>query len=142
MEKAACHLGLDARFGVQDLALQGEPPVESPALAPPAAGFFFGACALSPGLGNFVKSCKLLSGVRRVETCTLSPDPDFEEFALDCIRLSNQEKSPILRRKLLTLAREWMHAAMHQQGAEIHQQSAERMDANSGEAWSDIDISD
>jgi hypothetical protein len=22
-----------------------------------------------------------------------SPDPDFEEFALDCIRLSNQEKS-------------------------------------------------
>jgi hypothetical protein len=21
----------------------------------------------------------------------LSPDPDFEEFALDCIRLSNQE---------------------------------------------------
>src|SRR6185295_4428940 len=24
-----------------------------------------------------------------------------------------------LRRKLLTLAREWMHAAMHQQGAEI-----------------------
>jgi hypothetical protein len=41
----------------------------------------------------------------------LSPDPDFEEFALDCIRLSNQEKSPILRGKLLTLAREWMHAA-------------------------------
>ena len=24
----------------------------------------------------------------------LSPDPDFEEFALDCIRLSNQEKFP------------------------------------------------
>ena len=37
---SACHLGLDARFGVQDLALQGEPPVESPALAPPAAGLF------------------------------------------------------------------------------------------------------
>jgi len=53
----------------------------------------------------------------------LSPDPDFEEFALDCIRLSNQEKSPILRRNLLTLAREWMHAAMHQQGAEIHRES-------------------
>ena len=35
----------------------------------------------------------------------LSPDPDFEEFAFDCIRLSSQEKSPILRRKLLTLAR-------------------------------------
>ena len=24
----------------------------------------------------------------------LSPDPDFEEFALDCIRLSNQESPP------------------------------------------------
>ena len=39
--------GLDARFGVQDLALQGEPPVESPALAPPAAGFFFGGRGLN-----------------------------------------------------------------------------------------------
>jgi hypothetical protein len=65
----------------------------------------------------------------------LRPDPDFEEFALDCIRLSNQEKSPILRRKLLTLAREWMHAAMHPQ-------SVEPMDANSGEPWSEMDISD
>src|ERR1044072_5506118 len=72
----------------------------------------------------------------------LSPDPDFEEFALDCIRLSNQEKPPILRRKLLTLAREWMHAAMHQQGAEIHQESTEPMHANSGEPWSEADISD
>ena len=72
----------------------------------------------------------------------LSPDPDFEEFALDCIRLSNQEKSPILRRKLLTLAREWMHAAMHQQSAEIHRESTEPMDANSGEPWSEMDISD
>jgi hypothetical protein len=72
----------------------------------------------------------------------LRPDPDFEEFALDCIRLSNQEKSPILRRKLLTLAREWMHAAMHQQGAEIHRESTEPMDVNSDEPWSEMDISD
>ena len=47
-----------------------------------------------------------------------------------------------LRRKLLTLAREWMHAAMHQQGAEIHQESTEPMDENSGEPWSEMDISD
>ena len=40
------------------------------------------------------------------------PDPDFQEFALDCIRLSNQERSPRLRHRLLMLAREWMHAAM------------------------------
>jgi hypothetical protein len=69
----------------------------------------------------------------------LRPDPDFEEFALDCIRPSNPEKSPILRRKLLTLAREWMHSAMH---PEIHQESTEPMDANSGEPWSEMDISD
>ncbi len=70
------------------------------------------------------------------------PDPDFEEFALDCIRLSNQEKSPRLRQSLLMLAREWMQAAMHQRGAEIVRKSTERMDANSGELWSDMDISD
>ena len=47
-----------------------------------------------------------------------------------------------LRRKLLTLAREWMHAAMHQQGAKIHQESTEPMDANSGEPWSKMDLDD
>jgi hypothetical protein len=46
----------------------------------------------------------------------LKPDPDFEEFARDCIRLARQEKSPGLRRRLLTLAREWMNAAMHAAG--------------------------
>jgi hypothetical protein len=36
-----CHLSCDARLGVQYLVvLLGEPPVESPAPAPPAAGFF------------------------------------------------------------------------------------------------------
>src|SRR3954470_6598416 len=72
----------------------------------------------------------------------LRPDPDFQDFALDCIRLSNQEKSPRLRHRLLMLAREWMHAAMHQQGAEIHRESNERIDTNSGEPWSEYDISD
>ena len=48
-------------------------------------------------LGNFFKSCKLLS---------------------------------------------WMHAAVHQQGAEIHRESTKPMDANSGEPWSEADISD
>jgi hypothetical protein len=31
---------------------------------------------------------------------------------------------------------------MHQQGAEIHRESTEPMDANSGEPWSEMDISD
>jgi hypothetical protein len=35
-----------------------------------------------------------------------------------------------------------MHAAMHQQGAEIHRERTELMDANSGEPWSEMDISD
>jgi len=40
------------------------------------------------------------------------PDPDFEDFARDCIRLAHQEKSRELRSRLLILARDWMHAAV------------------------------
>ena len=43
------------------------------------------------------------------------PDPEFEEFARDYIRLAGQEKSRELRSRLLVLAREWMHAAMQEQ---------------------------
>jgi hypothetical protein len=35
-----------------------------------------------------------------------------------------------------------MHAAMHHEGAAIHRESTEQMDANSGEPWSEMDISD
>ena len=59
----------------------------------------------------------------------LRPDPDFEEFALDCIRLSNQEKSPRRRHRLLMLAREresgWMRRCINR-AAEIHRESTER----------------
>jgi hypothetical protein len=37
----------------------------------------------------------------------LKADPDFEEIAR-CIRLARQEKCPGLRRRLLTLTREWI----------------------------------
>jgi hypothetical protein len=45
----------------------------------------------------------------------MKPDPDFEDFARDCIRLADQERSRELRSRLLVLAREWMHAAMQEQ---------------------------
>src|SRR3954468_19980578 len=72
----------------------------------------------------------------------MRPDPDFQEFALDCIRLSNQEKSPRLRHRLLMLARGWMHAARDHAGGRSPGESNERIDTNSGEPWSEYDISD
>lgn len=44
----------------------------------------------------------------------VKPDPDFENFALDCIQRARQEKSLQLRSRLLVMAREWMHAAMQE----------------------------
>ena len=69
----------------------------------------------------------------------LRPDPDFEDFARDCIRLAGEERSPKLRSRLLVLAREWMHAALHHHvtpGPSV----AERMEA--GKPWSEMDIQD
>jgi hypothetical protein len=43
---------------------------------------------------------------------TMKPNPDFEHFVRDYLRLAEQERSPELRSRLLRLAREWMHAAM------------------------------
>jgi hypothetical protein len=37
---------------------------------------------------------------------------EFDEFARDCVRLAEQADTPMLREKLLNLAREWMHAVM------------------------------
>jgi hypothetical protein len=39
-------------------------------------------------------------------------DPDFEDFARDCIRRAQQEPCRELRARLLILAREWTQAAM------------------------------
>jgi hypothetical protein len=58
------------------------------------------------------------------------PDPHFEDFARDCIRLAHEERAPRLRSRLLVLAREWMHAAMHHHVTPAHSDNAERMDAN------------
>jgi hypothetical protein len=52
---AACHMGFDARFGVQDLALLGEPPVEAPP-GPTRGGVFFGwARCLTPASAYFIR---------------------------------------------------------------------------------------
>jgi hypothetical protein len=72
----------------------------------------------------------------------LRPDPDFEDFARDCIRLAGEERSAGLRSRLLVLAREWMHAAMHHHVTPAHSGRAERMDANSGKPWSEMEIQD
>ena len=37
---------------------------------------------------------------------------EFDEFAPDCVRLAEQADTPMLREKLLNVAREWMHAVM------------------------------
>jgi hypothetical protein len=72
----------------------------------------------------------------------LRPDPDFEDFARDCIRLAGEERSPGLRSRLLVLAREWMHAAIHHHVTPAHSGRADRMDANSGKPWSEMEIQD
>jgi hypothetical protein len=43
---------------------------------------------------------------------SLRDSKEYEDFALDCVRLANQDDSPELCEKLLNLAREWMHAVM------------------------------
>jgi hypothetical protein len=65
------------------------------------------------------------------------PNPDFEDFARDCIRLAGQEKSRELRSRLLVLAREWMHAAMQKRP-----NGAIRVAAPSDELWSTEDLED
>jgi hypothetical protein len=79
----------------------------------------------------------------------MTPNPDFEHFVRDYLHLAEQERSPELRSRLLRLAREWMHAAMHEEaGKATHshdrqiQDAVTEMDANSGHPWSEMDVAD
>ena len=42
---------------------------------------------------------------------------EFEAFARDCVQLAAQANSPELREKLLSMARDWMRAAMEEDDA-------------------------
>jgi hypothetical protein len=46
-----------------------------------------------------------------------SASKEFEAFARDCVQLSAQADTPELRERLLSMARDWMRAAMEEDGA-------------------------
>jgi hypothetical protein len=50
---------------------------------------------------------------------------EFEQFARDCVRLAEQADTPVLREKLLNLAREWMRAVMDEEDIVMSRQAAE-----------------
>ncbi len=42
-------------------------------------------------------------------------DNAMEDYARDCVRLAHRVSDPVLRERLLQMAREWMAAAMHEE---------------------------
>jgi hypothetical protein len=60
---------------------------------------------ISATLRNFRISASLIGMV---------PNADFEHFVRDYLQLAGQERSPELRSRLFSLAKEWMHAAMQE----------------------------
>jgi hypothetical protein len=42
-------------------------------------------------------------------------DKRMEDYARDCVRLAHRISDPVLRERLLQMAREWMAAAMHEE---------------------------
>ena len=49
----------------------------------------------------------------------MSSSKEFEGYARDCVRLAGQADTPLLREKLLQMAREWMQAVMDEEDAGI-----------------------
>jgi hypothetical protein len=41
-------------------------------------------------------------------------DPEYVDFARDCVRLAQSADSPELRERLLQIAREWLAVAMQE----------------------------
>jgi hypothetical protein len=46
-----------------------------------------------------------------------SASKEFEAFARDCVQLAAQANTPELRERLLSMARDWMRAAMEEDEA-------------------------
>ncbi len=49
----------------------------------------------------------------------MSSAEQFELYARDCVRLAEQADTPLLREKLLQMAREWMQAVMDEEDAGV-----------------------
>jgi hypothetical protein len=49
----------------------------------------------------------------------MSSSKEFECFARDCVRLAEQADTPLLREKLLQMAREWMRAVMDEEDTNV-----------------------
>jgi hypothetical protein len=61
----------------------------------------------------------IVGGWRTMETRPMSSGSakEFEAFARDCVQLAAQADTPVLREKLLSMARDWMRAAMEEDEA-------------------------
>jgi hypothetical protein len=51
---------------------------------------------------------------------------EFEAFARDCVQLAAQADTPELREKLLSMARDWMRAALEEDDAALTGRPARR----------------
>jgi hypothetical protein len=49
----------------------------------------------------------------------MSSSKEFESYARDCVRLAEQADTPLLREKLLQMAREWMRAVMDEEDTNV-----------------------
>ena len=74
-------------------------------------------CARAPPAPAFSMELRAVNRIMTVESIGCSEAnmsarsaKEFDEFAGDCVRLAEQADTPMLREKLLNLAREWMRA--------------------------------
>jgi hypothetical protein len=69
---------------------------------------------------NSVELRAIVWGWRTMEARPMSSGSaakEFEAFARDCVQLAAQADTPELRERLLSMARDWMRAAMEEDGA-------------------------